>query len=149
MLGRTARWLRLLGFDTYYDNRAADPFLRDLCLGENRVLLTKDVALHQAMPAGSSRLIAAVYPRPQLQEIVGLFGLNRFSLPPRCSLCNGELDSIEKEMAKDRVPPYVFRTQNRFQRCRGCLKIYWPGSHLATISLFLEHFGKSGGRRSC
>jgi len=149
MLGRTARWLRMLGFDTYYDNRAADPFLKDLCLGENRVLLTKDVALHQAMPAGSSRLIAAVYPRPQLQEIVGLFGLNRFSLPPRCSLCNGELDSIEKEMAKDRVPPYVFRTQNRFQRCRGCLKIYWPGSYLATISLFLEHFGKSGGRRSC
>ena len=52
MLGRTARWLRMLGFDTFYDNRAGDDDLKELCISENRVLLTKDVALHQAMPAG-------------------------------------------------------------------------------------------------
>ena len=61
MLGRTARWLRMLGFDTYYDNRAGDDALKKLCLEENRVLLTKDVALHQAhadrqQPPGRSRL---------------------------------------------------------------------------------------------
>jgi len=55
MLGRTARWLRLLGFDTFYDNRAGDDALKQLCLQEDRVLLTKDVALHQAMPACASR----------------------------------------------------------------------------------------------
>ena len=146
MLGKTAKWLRILGFDTFYDNRAADPFLRELCRDEERILLTKDVALHESMPAGLSRLVASVHPRRQLEEIVKLFRLDRFQLPPRCSLCNGELAAIEKALAEDIVPPYVFRTQDRFQRCGGCGKIYWPGTHLARIKLFIQKMDNPDGR---
>jgi hypothetical protein len=134
MLGRTARWLRMLGFDTFYDNRAADPDLRDMCLAEKRILLTKDVALHESLPASGSHLVRAVRPLPQLQEIAAAFGLARFSLPCRCSLCNGELMMLAKEQAGGRVPPYVFRTQDAFQRCSRCGKLYWQGSHAGGIA---------------
>ena len=145
MLGRTARWLRMLGFDTYYDNRAGDDDLKRLSLKENRVLLTKDVALHQAMPAGSSRLVEAVHPRQQLEEIAAVFRLEKFTLPPRCSLCNGELATIDKELARDLVPPYVFRTQSSFQRCSQCQKIYWPGTHLSKIDQYIKNIRKASG----
>jgi uncharacterized protein with PIN domain len=145
MLGRTARWLRMLGFDTWYDNKAEDDELKKLCLRENRVLLTKDVELHEAMPAGSSRLVEAVHPREQLEETVAFFRLARFTLPPRCSLCNGKLATIEKSLVQDSVPPYVFRTQNAFQRCAQCQKINWPGTQLGRISLFLKKFRKASG----
>ena len=145
MLGRTAKWLRMLGFDTYYDNRADDDSLKRLCLREGRVLLTKDVALHRLMPPGASRLVEAIEPRPQLEEIASAFRLKRFALPPRCSLCNGELAAIEKERVKDLVPPYVFRTQERFQRCAQCQKIYWQGTHLGRINRLREKFRKASG----
>ncbi len=119
--------------------------MKKLCLNENRVLLTKDVALHNSMPVGGSRLVEAVYPRQQLEEIMAAFRLNLFSLPPRCSLCNGELAVIEKELIRDLVPPYVFRTQSSFQRCRSCQKIYWQGTHLGKISRFIENIRKVSG----
>jgi uncharacterized protein with PIN domain len=145
MLGRTARWLRLLGFDAFYDNKAADDDLKKLCLEEHRILLTKDMALHESMPAGSSRLVEAVYPRQQLEELVSAFRLERFTLTPRCSVCNGELASIGKETVRDLVPPYVFRTQPHFQRCSRCRKIYWPGTHLRKITDRIGSFRKTSG----
>jgi uncharacterized protein with PIN domain len=145
MLGRTARWLRMLGFDTFYDTRADDDSLKELSLQENRVLLTKDVELHGRLPAGASHLVEAVLPRQQLAEIASVFHLERFALPPRCSVCNGELGRIEKHLVEDRVPPYVFRTQSSFQRCSQCQKIYWPGTHLNKITKFIETIRKASG----
>jgi uncharacterized protein len=145
MLGKTAKWLRLLGVDTFYDNRAADADLKIKCLSEGRILLTKDVALHAAMPAGSSRLVETVGARGQLLEIVAAFHLEHAALPPRCPLCNGGLAAIEKELVEGLVPPYVFRTQERFQRCCRCRKIYWPGTHLGRINTFIETIKKASG----
>jgi hypothetical protein len=149
MLGRTAKWLRMLGFDTFYDNRADDMDLKKLSLAESRVLLTKDVGLAELMPAGTVRLVAAIPIREQLEEIVTFFRLDRFTLPPRCSVCNGELAACGKEQVKDLVPPYVFRSQNNFQRCSNCQKTYWPGSHIGKIATFLETITKPGDRQSC
>ena len=42
MLGRLARWLRVLGFDTAYDSAIADPELVRMAAIEERVLLTRD-----------------------------------------------------------------------------------------------------------
>jgi uncharacterized protein with PIN domain len=145
MLGRTAKWLRMFGFDTYYDNRAGDNELEQLCSRENRILLTKDIALQQSMPADSSRLVEAVYPRQQLEEIMAVFRLDRFARSPRCMVCNGELAAIEKESVKDLVPPYVFLTQGSFQRCQNCRKIYWPGTHIDKIARFIETIRKASG----
>jgi uncharacterized protein with PIN domain len=143
MLGKTAKWLRILGFDTFYDNRAGDPFLQDLCRNENRVLLTRDTSLQQSMTSESSYLVVENLPRQQLVEISRVFGLARFKLPSRCSMCNGELVAIEKIHIREKVPPYVFSTQSDFSCCLCCQRIYWPGTHLGKINLFIENIRKS------
>lgn len=142
MLGKTAKWLRILGFDTFYDNRAGDHFLQDLCRNENRVLLTRDTRLQQSMPPESSYLVVQNLPRQQLEEINLIFGLTKFKLQPRCSVCNGELVAIEKIQIREKVPPYVFSTQSIFSQCRQCQRIYWPGTHLKKIKLFIKNINK-------
>jgi hypothetical protein len=142
MLGKTARWLRMLGFDTFYDNRASDADLKELCNKENRVLLTRDTMLHQSMAAESSYLVLQNLPRQQLAEISRIFGLAKFKLQPRCSVCNSELFAIEKIQIREKVPPYVFNSQSNFSQCRQCQRIYWPGTHLAKINLFIEKIKK-------
>jgi uncharacterized protein with PIN domain len=142
MLGKTAKWLRMLGFDTFYDNKAGDDSLKQLCLQENRVLLTRDTLLQQSMPPKSSYLVMQNLPRQQLAEISHIFGLAKFQLQPRCSVCNGELLAIEKTQIGEKVPPYVFTTQSNFSQCLQCQRIYWPGTHLAKIVKFIETIGK-------
>ena len=148
MLGKTAKWLRILGFDTFYDNRAADPFLRDLCRNEQRILLTRDSPLQKSMPAQSSYLVRQNLPGQQLAEISRVFGLAGFHLPSRCSICNGELTAIAKMEVRERVPPYVLANQTDFSRCVQCQRVYWPGTHLSRITLFLENLAKADGLHS-
>lgn len=137
MVGRLARWLRILGFDTFYSNRAEDPFLRSLCISEDRTLLTKDRELcRQLGDGGRGYLVRAVHLEDQLVEIYRGFDLNRFERQPRCSRCNGALSAIGKEKVENQIPPYVFRTQKFFSFCSGCKKIYWRGTHLARIRRF-------------
>ena len=44
-LGRLAAYLRMLGFDTLYQNRCADDCLAEVARNERRILLTRDVGL--------------------------------------------------------------------------------------------------------
>jgi len=145
MLGKTAKWLRILGFDTFYDNHADDPFLRDLCLREDRVLLTRDTRLQLSMPTGRGYLVRQNDPRLQLAEIRQVFGLAVLRLPSRCSVCNGELLPVEKNSVREKVPPYVWSSQSDFSNCLQCRRIYWPGTHLDRIKLRIENMGKAGG----
>jgi len=137
MLGKLARWLRLMGFDTFYANDADDDFLKSLAVKENRLVLTRDAPLHQRIPKGKSLLVRHDRLVPQLKEVCRHFALDRFHLPPRCSHCNGELQPVLKEQIKNCLPPFVARTQSDFSQCRDCGKIFWPGTHLARINLFL------------
>ena len=45
MLGRLAKWLRILGFDVLYFPKAEDPALVEIARREGRVLLTRDTGL--------------------------------------------------------------------------------------------------------
>ena len=45
MLGRLAKWLRILGFDVLYSNDASDEELLQTCKAEDRILLTRDTEL--------------------------------------------------------------------------------------------------------
>jgi uncharacterized protein len=148
MLGKTAKWLRILGFDTFYDNRASDPFLCDLCRNEQRMLLTRDSPLHKSMPAQNSYLVRQNLPRQQLAEISRVFGLTGFHLPSRCSICNGELIAVAKMEIREKVPPYVLANQADFLQCLQCQRVYWPGTHLSRITLFLENLAKADGMHS-
>jgi len=147
MVGKLARWLRFLGLDTFYSNRAEDPYLKSLCRSEDRILLTKDRELCRQLGRLRGYRVEGVDLRDQLTEVFLGFELGRFDLPPRCSRCNGALASIEKATVENRVPPYVFLTQKAFTSCNGCGRIYWQGTHLAQIKRFSDLIQSGFGNR--
>jgi uncharacterized protein with PIN domain len=128
MLGRMARWLRILGFDTLY-NAAWDDFqLVQIARDEDRVLLTRDREL--AMRRGArSLLVEHEVLADQLRQVVSQLSLRVDHPFSRCSVCNQPLADVAKDQVDGRVPPYVFREFDRFRICTGCKRIYWRGSH--------------------
>ncbi|MBM3250547.1 MAG: hypothetical protein FJZ09_06905 [Candidatus Omnitrophica bacterium] len=52
----------------------------------------------------------------------------------RCILCNEELQAVEKEKVKDKVPEYVYKTQEEFITCPKCRRIYWQGTHWGNVA---------------
>jgi hypothetical protein len=139
MLGRLARWLRMLGYDTAYENAATDCELARRARAEGRLLLTRDRELAsrrglKALLIRSQELDDQVQ---QVQEAIGPPPESAFS---RCSICNMVLEEILAQDAAGRVPRYVLQTNTEFHRCPGCGRIYWPGSHVRSMGEQLRQF---------
>jgi len=128
MLGRLAKWLRLLGYDTAYDNRADDHELAHRARLEKRVLLTRDREL-SARKGLRTLLIESETLEEQVQQVIEQLGPPAADPLSRCSVCNTPLELAEPEQVADRVPPYVLKTQRKLRICPGCGRVYWPGTH--------------------
>ena len=137
MLGRLARWLRILGYDTLYFSNADDATLARLALADDRILLTRDVELARRRGVRVI-LISGDQVENQLREIVNVLTLSAGEAFSRCLDCNALLVEFERTQARDLVPPYVFATQTRFRRCAICGKVYWRGTHWAHMLATLE-----------
>jgi uncharacterized protein with PIN domain len=130
MLGSLARWLRLCGYDCLYlGTEPEDAELARIAEREDRWLLTRDRELAAAGPR--TQMVQAGVLEAQLAEV-----LLRHGLPEpedlegsRCSDCNGVLVDVAADDVAASVPPYVLSTAERFRRCRGCGRVYWPGTH--------------------
>ncbi len=147
MLGRLARWLRALGYDTLYYRDAPDRRLLALALAERRRLLTRDAALaRRARDAGL--LVRAEGLDAQIEEVARGCGLTGGRPLSRCLECNGLLAPSLPEAVRDRVPPYTFATRREFWTCGGCGRVFWAGTHVEGIqrrlSRILETAGDSG-----
>jgi len=128
MLGKLARWLRILGYDTLYDSRAEDNELVRLARAESRILLTRDRDL--ARRRGVRCLfIDKEDVEAQLAQVVRELELSTTNAFSRCIVCNGSLEPADKEAIRDQVPPFVYSSQERFARCAGCGRVYWPATH--------------------
>jgi len=138
MLGRLAKWLRLLGYDTAYDNAADDHELARRARAEGRVLLTRDRELANRRGL-RTLLIQSQVLEEQLQEVREAFGPPPHPSLSRCSVCNTALERVAPEQIADRVPPFVLRTQTEFHLCPGCGRVYWPGSHVEMMKRKLKH----------
>lgn len=134
MLGKLARWLRLAGYDTLYENPIADERLLEVARRDERVILTRDRKL--GARAAEQRICVVVSENPfeQFVAVARQFQLdiesNAFQ---RCLECNGELVSVRREDYKDKIPPHVYRTQTSFSRCSSCGRLYWPGTHYESM----------------
>lgn len=129
-LGKLARFLRLLGFDSSYDASRPDPDLVRCSLEEHRILLTRDVGLlkHGALTHGA--FVRATAPERQLMEVVRRFHLSGRIRPyARCMACNGLLEDAAPGTVAGLVPPRSARRADAFRRCTDCGRIYWRGSH--------------------
>jgi len=129
MLGRLARWLRVLGYDTHYARDIEDSRALALCRSEGRILLTRDNALLRSL-RGPGLLLESDDTGEQLRQVVAAYALNterhRFT---RCLECNCLLAAAAREQVAGRVPPYVFKAALQFSECPACGRLYWPGSH--------------------
>jgi len=144
MLGKLAKWLRLLGYDTAYDNAASDRELARRARAEGRVLLTRDRGL-AACRGLRTLLIQSEVLEEQVQEVRDGLGGPPHPALSRCSVCNAVLEPISPAEIADRVPPYVLKTQTEFRRCPGCGRVYWPGSHLRAMHGQMEKFTMNNG----
>lgn len=134
MLGTLAKWLRLLGFDTFYaSSDISDDELLDIAEKERRILITRDKQLIKRAEKNGLKvtkietydLILQIKKVLQDNHIV----FNENDILSRCSTCNTVLEKVSKEEIKDLVPDRVFQNHEVFWHCPGCGKIYWLGSH--------------------
>lgn len=129
MLGRLARWLRVIGQDVIYGTHLSGAGLIRAARREERLILTRDRTIGKRYPSKVLLLRSDDF-REQLKEVVRALGLDPLKEAfTRCIDCNAPLEQMEKELARDKVPPFVFETQERFSFCPACQRVYWPATH--------------------
>ncbi len=146
-VGKLARWLRMMGYDTLFFNGDDDSRMVAIALREGRVILTRDTQIMKRGVVTSGRLKAILIewekPEQQIRQVMKSLNLDcqlePFSL---CLECNQPLEERSKEEVKDRVPPYVFQTQEQYMECPACHRIYWRGTHWQEMTRKLEELGK-------
>jgi uncharacterized protein with PIN domain len=130
MLGRLAKWLRILGFDVLYYTDVEDRQVIRIAAEQGRIILTRDVGLLKNKGARNAIFITSDNVQEQLRELEGRLRFDEAEPSGRCAVCNGMLIAVdEKERVKEAVPDFIFHSINEFLRCSVCDKVYWRGSH--------------------
>ena len=130
MLGKLARRLRIMGYDTYFDPKMDDHDILKLSKEEGRSIVTRDTQMAKIRGA-KLFLLRSTDIAEQLKEIsklakIRLDSSRSFS---RCPGCNTPVKDVSKEEVKKIVPKFVYETLNKFSYCPKCKKAYWQGTH--------------------
>jgi uncharacterized protein with PIN domain len=129
MLGRLARWLRVLGFDVLYYRNIADGQLLKISMEQERTILTRDTLFLKR------KGVDGIFIRDddvfeQLAQLRDTLDFRDAAAMGRCMICNGVLDRVpRKEEVRGSVPDFIYLNSPEFVKCRGCGKVYWEGSH--------------------
>ena len=144
-LGRLTKWLRILGFDAVYFTQINLSTLLIQALRDNRIILTRNLCFMNKARGARFIQIKSDQVNQQLKQVLKKLNLKLDSqkMFSRCIICNIELDEIDKQHIKERVPEYVFKTQDEFFNCSSCRRIYWSGTHWGNVRRCLEEIGCS------
>jgi uncharacterized protein len=137
--GRMVKLLRLLGYDAVFFTGPDDTRMVKIALAENRIILTRDTHIRERRLVTSGRvksiLVLSDDSEFQVHQVIDELHLHSsisaFSL---CLECNSPLQNIPKDEVTGRVPPYVLQTQNEFRECPRCRRVYWKGTHWASLN---------------
>ncbi|HTI18225.1 MAG TPA: Mut7-C RNAse domain-containing protein [Trinickia sp.] len=147
-LGGLAHLLRLVGFDTLYDNHYADDEIEAIAATEDRIVLSRDRELLKRRTITHGCYVRALKPQAQLREICDRLDLGHSIKAFRlCLTCNSPLRAMEKAEAFGRVPEGVFDRQARFATCDVCKRIFWEGSHWHRMCSLVESLRPAGENR--
>ncbi len=131
MLGKLAKWLRLLGYDTFYDSDLPFEKLVERSKAEGRILITRNSKVHEVAEVNQFLHLQTERFENQLRTVTETFSLDleshRFS---RCTKCNVEVVGVEKEKVKHLVPLKSYEGFSDFYQCPRCQKVYWGGTHV-------------------
>jgi len=147
-VGKLAKWLRMMGYDSLFFNGSDDSHMVAQALAEDRVILTRDSQIMKRRVVNSGRLRAILInseePEWQMQQLMDTLDLKHQLRPfTLCLECNQPLVERKQEEVKERVPPYVYKTQEQYMECPACHRIYWRGTHWETMIKKLEKFSDS------
>jgi len=137
-LGKLAKYLRLMGYDTLFFSHIGDNELIKLANTEHRTILTRDRRLSERKNAPAF-LLGPTDTHRQLKTLIDRFRLTGYAASsPRCIICNIPLEAIEKEKIIHRLPQKVKKNFDYFEHCSSCDRIYWRGDHYRNMVAFLE-----------
>ena len=144
-VGKLARWLRMMGYDTVRFSGENDSYMVRQALMEGRIILTRDTGIlkRYAITSGEVKavLVSGDEPEQQMKQLIAALDLDCRHQPfTLCLECNQPLESRSREDVKDRVPPYVFMTREQYMECPSCHRIYWRGTHWEAMLRTLEGF---------
>lgn len=133
-LGKLAKHMRLLGFDSLYRNDYSDAEVANIAVNEQRIVLTRDRRLLYAKQIVYGYWVRAVKVTNQVDEVLRRFDLYNAIQPfARCLVCNGMLAAVSKADVLDRLEPKTRRYYEEFYQCTTCQRIYWDGSHMENM----------------
>ena len=146
-VGKLARWLRMMGYDATLFTSDDDSQMVIAALRQERVILTRDTQIMKMGAVASGRIralfIESEEPEHQIRQVIDNLHLDcQFKPFTICLKCNQALIKATREEVKDRVPPYVFQTQDQYMECPQCHRLYWQGTHWQAMTRDLEQFCK-------
>lgn len=142
-LGRLAKYLRMLGFDTLYNNEYKVKEIIRISDDEKRTILTRNIFLLKNSLVVRGYWIRSQDPHTQLIQVVHYSDLLAHVKPfYRCSECNGLLELVPKENIVEKLLPNTKKYFDEFHKCNTCNKIYWKGSHFKKILNLTESIRK-------
>lgn len=140
-LGKLAKYLRMLGFDTLYQNNFEDDKIIEISVKQKRIILTRDLGILKNNKVTHGYWIRSQKPKVQLIEVLNRFDLTRQIEPlNRCIECNGEIVRVEKEEISALLKPKTRKYFHDFFQCKSCKKVYWEGSHYSRMQVNIDAF---------
>ena len=143
-VGRLAKWLRAIGYDTLFLPEADDAELLRVAMDQGRTVITRDGYMMERRVVAKGKVEVVLLRsddfREQMRQLTETLGLdyeNGFTL---CIECNVRLEEVSKEVVRDRVPPFVYESQEQFQACPNCGKLYWRGTHWRNMNAEMDQF---------
>jgi len=129
-MGKLAKWLRMLGFDTYYRRELHDPEIAERSANEHRIVVTRDLGLLKRNQVQLGYWVRSQNPEEQLVEVMKRYQLDVFMQPfTRCMTCNGLIEPVAKASVRDQLTDRIAQELDEFFQCQQCAQVYWKGSH--------------------
>lgn len=139
MLGKLAKWLKILGFDALFFSKIEDDELLTIARKESRILLTKDTGLIQQAKDVETLFLESEEWQDQVQQVLEHFNLREKVNPhTRCIDCNVVLKNLPKKNAKNLVSAFVFDKADSFALCPNCSRVFWRGTHFKDMEAKIQ-----------
>ena len=139
MLGKLAKWLKILGFDALFFSKIEDDELIAIARNQGRILLTKDTGLIQRAKNVETLFLESEEWQEQIRQVMEHFNLReRVDPHTRCIDCNVVLKNLPKKNAKNLVSAFVFEQADSFALCPNCGRIFWRGTHFKDMEVQIQ-----------
>ena len=146
MVGSIAKYPWVECYDVVYLNDAYDDLILQIARNEDRIVLTRDTMMLKRREFKNSILRSVfILDDALLTQLLQVkYELDLVLKPDLivCLVCNNPLKKVEKKDIKNKVPPYVYKTQSKFKHCSSCGRYYWRGTHYDYIKNYFSRLNR-------